>query len=65
MKRPAGTLQALHNGRGLACLNLQAALQAANGSQQLQLGEGGTAVTPWRPTWWPQDWGEEPQASQS
>ena len=61
MKRPAGTLQVLHNGRGLACLNLQAALQAAEGKQQLQLGEGGTSVTPWRPTWWPKDWGTETQ----
>lgn len=62
-KKPAGTLQALHKGRGLACLNLQAALQAAQGQQELQLGEGGPSVTPWRPTWWPKDWGEEQPAS--
>ena len=62
-KRPAGTLQALHKGRGLACLNLQAALQAAQGQQQLELGEGGPTVTPWRPVWWPKDWGEEQPAS--
>lgn len=62
-KRPAGTLQAALNGRGLACLNLQAALPAAEGKQQLELGEGGPKVTPWRPTWWPKDWGEEPVAS--
>ncbi|KAL3149050.1 hypothetical protein ABBQ32_001895 [Trebouxia sp. C0010 RCD-2024] len=62
-KRPAGSLQAAQKGRGLACLNLQAALTAAEGNEHLELGEGGPQVTPWRPVWWPKDWGEEPAAS--
>ena len=62
-KRPAGSLQAAQKGRGLACLNLQAALAAAEGNEHLELGEGGPQVKPWRPTWWPKDWGEEPAAS--
>lgn len=62
-KRAAGTLQAALHGRGMACLNLQAALPAAEGKQQLELGEGGPKITPWRPVWWPKDWGEEPAAS--
>ena len=62
-KRPAGTLQAAQDGRGLACLNLQAALPATEGNQELQLGESGPQVVPWRPMWWPKDWGQEPDAS--
>ena len=62
-KRAAGTLQAVQDSRGLACLNLQAALPAAEGKQELHLGEGGPQVVPWRPTWWPKDWGQEPDES--
>lgn len=58
-KRPVGTLQALHNGRGLACLNLHAALPAIDDKQQLYLGETKMQVMLWRPDWWPQDWGRE------
>lgn len=58
-KRAVGSLQALQNGRGLACLNLQAALPAVEGKQQLKLGETDVDVVPWRPDWWPQEWGRE------
>lgn len=62
-KRPVGTLQALQNGRGLACLNLQAALPAAEDKHQLHLGEAKVPVIPWRPEWWPSEWGREDFAS--
>lgn len=62
-KRPVGTLQALQHGRGLACLNLQAALPAIEGKQELCLGETKLQVVPWRPDWWPQEWGREDFAS--
>ena len=62
-KRAVGSLQALQNGRGLACLNLQAALPAVEGKQQLNLGNTDVQVVPWRPDWWPRDWGQEDFAS--
>lgn len=58
-RRPVGRIHALDGDLGLATLRLEAALTADAENKGLALGGGPARIRPWRPTWWPADWGHE------
>lgn len=49
--------------KGLALLRLKPALEAAAGNLELSVGDA--TVTPWRPAWWPSEWGHEEEAAEA
>lgn len=62
LKRPIGSLRVLNqgSGRGLALLRLKEGIALAHGQRSLRMKDK-PAVTcaTWRPSWWPNVWGEE------
>lgn len=58
--KSAGKLLALdrRHGVGIALLRLRTALQAAEGQAELRIGTG-ASIRPYRPGWWPSEWGTE------
>ena len=58
-----GKIRLAENQRGLAYLRLKPGLEAAEGRVQLKAGDA--TVTPWRPEWWPAEWGHEEEPAQA
>eukprot|EP00884_Botryococcus_braunii_P019743 jgi/Botrbrau1/6452/Bobra.0034s0027.1 len=60
-RRPVGRIHALEGSLGLATLRLEAVSSAAAEEKGLALGSGPGLIRPWRPAWWPAEWGHETQ----
>jgi hypothetical protein len=62
-----GTVRAVQGDLALVHVRLAPALQAAESQQpeqQLVVGGSSVGVRPWRPSWWPPEWGTEEQQPQ-
>lgn len=60
-----GSLRAVEGDAALVYVRLAPALAAAAGQgEQLLVAGTSCAVKPWRPQWWPADWGTEEQQGQ-
>ncbi len=57
-----GSLRAVEGGLALVHVRLAAAEQQAE--QQLLVAGTSCVVKPWRPQWWPAEWGTEEQQEQ-
>jgi hypothetical protein len=58
-RRPVGKVHALEGDLGLATLRLEAALKAIESGTALQVAGDSGRLHPWRPSWWPAEWGHE------
>lgn len=59
-RRPVGRIQALEGRQGLASLRLEAT--HLNHGEGLALSGGPGLIKPWRPAWWPAEWGHEAES---
>ena len=60
-KKAVGKVQAVAERFGVAHVRLAPALAAAEAGGQLQVADSNEGVTPFKPDWWPEQWGKEEQ----
>ncbi len=61
-KKAVGKVHAVAERFGVAHVRLAPALAAAEAGSQLQAAGSDASVTPFRPDWWPEQWGKEEQS---